>query len=76
MDNLSAKKGEKVVFNGRYDLLPKDIDRSVFRKGKFFTLSEDSDPGNSYSCIDLVEVPYGGGFNTVAFDNFVTPPTG
>jgi hypothetical protein len=69
MENIYAKKGEKIIFNGRYDLLPTDIDRSQFRNGQVFTIAEDIDPGDSWSYVDLVEIRYSMGFNTVAFEN-------
>jgi hypothetical protein len=69
MEDIYAKKGEKVVFNGRYDLLPTDIERSQFRKGQVFTIAEDIDPGDSWSYVNLVEIRCSMGFNTIAFEN-------
>lgn len=71
MDDLYAKKGSKVMFNGRYELLPKDISHQPFVVGAIFTVAEDMDPGDSYSTVDLVEVPRCGGINTVAFENII-----
>lgn len=67
--NIYAKKDDKVVFNGRYDVLPKEK-HDLFQIGQIFTIAEDVDPGDSWTFVYLKEVQNFMGFNSVAFEDY------